>query len=197
MNLYNKNFYLNSNNLSKYYKNDILEFKLYLGCFSLFKNRIVESTNLNFNNFTAIDVGFKYIVKADNKSYQTQYTLLKLIKLETFFNDSLINSLIAKNNISQNSNWSIIKKAFTIKSILPGKILNPFRKGFSVGIFGFVGFIPRKYLLTNSSNLKSVFIVNSINIQKKTFVLSQKKINKNIFRILFKLSSQISYVSKN
>ena len=142
-------------------------------------------------------MGCKYIVKADKKLYETRYTLLKFVKLETLFNDSLINSLIAKNNISQNSNWSMIKKAFAIKSILPGKILNAFKKGFSVGIFGFVGFIPKKYLLTSSFNSKSVFIVNSININKKTFVLSQKKINKSIFRILFKLSSQISYISKN
>jgi len=80
----------------------------------------------------------------DKLSYQKYYTFLKFIKLETLFNDSLVDFLVTKNDINKKSNWSIIEKAFDLKCILPGKILNPVKNGFSIGICGFVGFMPKK-----------------------------------------------------
>jgi hypothetical protein len=56
--------------------------------------------------------------------------------------------------------------------------------------------MPRKYALDNNSSSKSIFIINSVDVLKKTFVVSQKQIDKITFRALFKLSSQISYISK-
>lgn len=193
MNLYNKN----SNHLFKFLKNDLKQFKFYLNCFSLFDNRIIESVNFQFGNYAFVDIGFKYIIKMNIEPHLQYYTLVKFIKLETLFNDSLIDFSITKNNISRKFNWSIIKKAFNTRCILPGKILNPIKNGFSVGIFGFVGFMPKKYAIENNSSLKSVFIVNNVDIFKRTFVVSQKQIDKTTFRVLFKLSSQISYISKN
>ena len=142
-------------------------------------------------------MGFKYIIKIDIDTYSKYHTLLKFIKLETLFNDSLIDFSSTKNSITRKFNWSIIKKAFNARCILPGKVLNPVKNGFSIGIFGFIGFMPKKYAIDNNPPLKSIFIINSIDIFKKTFIVSQKQIDKTTFRVLFKLSSQISYVSKN
>lgn len=192
MNLYNKN----PNHLLRLLKNDIQQFKLYLNCFSLFENRIIESINLQFGNYIFVDVGFKYVIKVNIKNYSKYHTLLKFIKLETLFNDSLIDFSNTKNSISRKSNWSVIKKAFKLRCILPGKVLNSVKNGFSVGIFGFIGFMPKKYALDNNLSSKSIFIVNSVDVLKKTFVVSQKQIDKTTFRALFKLSSQISYISK-
>lgn len=193
MNLYKRN----SNYLLKFLKNDIKQFKLYLNCFSLFDNRIIETINFQFGNYAFVDVGFKYIIKMNTDAYLKYHTLVKFLKLETLFNDSLIDFSNTKNNISRKFNWSIIKKAFNTRSILPGKVLNPIKNGFSVGIFGFVGFMPKKYAIDNNSSLKSIFIINNVDVLKKTFVVSQKQIDKTTFRVLFKLSSQISYISKN
>ena len=193
MNLPNKNF----NHLSKFLKNDIQQFKLYLNCFSLFENRIIDSIKFHLNNYIFVDVGFKYTIKLSSDVYLKYHTLLKFIRLETLFNDSLIDFSNTKNSITRRLNWSIIKKAFNIRCILPGKVLNPIKNGFSIGILGFVGFMPKKYAIDNSSSLKSIFIINSIDIFKKTFTVSQKQIDKITFRVLFKLSSQISYISKN
>ena len=63
MNLHNNNeFALNSNNLLKFLKNDIQEFKNSLNCFSLFEDRIIESVNFELSDSILIDVGFKYIM---------------------------------------------------------------------------------------------------------------------------------------
>nr|YP_010577923.1 ribosomal protein S1 [Cryptomonas pyrenoidifera]UZP15143.1 ribosomal protein S1 [Cryptomonas pyrenoidifera] len=198
MNLHNNNGFLsNPNNLLKFFKNDIQEFKNSLNCFSLFEDRITEGANFELSDSISIDVGFKYIIKIKKGSSHNYYTLLKLIKLETLFNDSLIDFSNSKNNLNKKSNWLIIKKAFDIKCFLPGKILNPIKNGFSVGVCGFIGFMPKKYALDSYSNLKSVFIINNIDVLKKTFILSQRQIDKTTFRVLFKLSSQLSYISKN
>ena len=181
----------------KYFKNDTKTFKNSLNCFSLFENRITQSVNIELSDFIFVDIGFKYIIKIKKESCQKDNTLIKFIKLETFFNDSLIDFSNSKNNLNRKLNWFNIKKAFNLKCIISGKILNPIKNGFSVGVCGFVGFMPKKYALESYSNLKSVFIINNIDISKKTFVLSQRQIDKTTFRVLFKLSSQISYVSKN
>ena len=184
-------------NLKKFFKDDIILVKKYLNCFSLFNNRALEGFAYTVNNDVFLDIGFKYILKTNIHNHNNYFTFLKVLKLETLFNDSEIDYLSIKNNINHKLNWSFIKKAFNVKCILNGRILNPIKDGFSVGICGFVGFISRKDAVINNVNLKSVFSIISIDIFKKTFVASQKQLDKAIFRVLFKLSSQISYISKN
>nr|YP_009476755.1 ribosomal protein S1 [Cryptomonas curvata]AVM81248.1 ribosomal protein S1 [Cryptomonas curvata] len=198
MNQYKYNHSFSSyNNLFKYFKKDAQIFKQHFNCFSLFENRIVQGICFEFGNVIFVDVGFKYIIKLDKQFSGKYYTLLKFVKLETLFNDPLIDFLSIRNNIFRKLNWSAIKRAFNLNSILPGKVLNPVKNGFSVGIHGFVGFMPKKHSVITNCSLRSVFIISNIDMLKKTFILSQKQIDKTIFRVLFKLSSQISYISKN
>ena len=91
--------------------------------------------------------------------------------------------------------WSILKKSYKYKCILKGKILNSIRFGFSVGICGLIGFLPKRFFLSKSNN--SLFIISSLDPLKKTFILSQNGINKLCSRIIIKLSSKIMYISKN
>jgi len=186
-----------STNLKKFFKDDIILVKKHLNCFSLLNNRALEGFVHIVNSDTFVDIGFKYIVKTSCRDHNKYFTFLKVLKLETLFNDSEIDYLSIKNDINHRLNWFFIKKAFNIKCILNGRVLNPIKDGFSVGICGFVGFMSRKDTVINNVNFRSVFNIVSIDIFKKTFVVSQKQLDKAIFRILFKLSSQISYISKN
>ena len=186
-----------STNLKKFFKDDLTLVKKHLNCFSLFNNRALEGFVHIINNDTFVDIGFKYIVKTSYHDHNKYFTFLKVLKLETLFNDCEFDYLSIKNNINHKLNWSFIKKAFNVKCILNGRVLNPIKDGFSVGICGFVGFMSRKDTVVNNVNFRSVFNIVSIDIFKKTFVVSQKQLDKAIFRVLFKLSSQISYISKN
>lgn len=198
MNLNNINQFdfCRTTNLKKFLKDDVNLVKKHLNCFSLFDNRALEGFSYTVNNDIFIDIGFKYIIKT-NFNNNKYFAFLKILKLETLFNDSEIDYLSIKSNINHKLNWSFIKKAFNIKCILNGRVLNPIKDGFSVGICGFVGFMSRKDIVINNVSLRSVFNITSIDIFKKTFVVSQKQLDKAIFRVLFKLSSQISYISKN
>ena len=189
--------YTKTVNSKKFFKDDFILVKKHLNCFSLFNNRALEGLVHITNNDTFIDIGFKYIVKTNIYDNNKYFTFLKILKLETLFNDSEIDYLSIKNNINYKLNWSFIKKAFNIKCILNGRILNPIKDGFSVGICGFIGFLSRKDIVISNVKFKSVFNIVSVDIFKKTFVVSQKQLDKTIFRVLFKLSSQISYISKN
>jgi ribosomal protein S1 len=198
----NQSSYTKTVNSKKFLKDDYILLKKHLNCFSLFNNRALEGFVYITNNDTFIDIGFKYIVKTNNNNNNNNndnkyFTFLKILRLETLFNDSEIDYLSIKNNINYKLNWSFIKKAFNIKCILNGRILNPIKDGFSVGICGFIGFLSRKDIIVSNVKFKSVFNIISVDISKKTFVVSQKQLDKAIFRVLFKLSSQISYISKN
>ena len=180
-----------------YYKNVNEQFKTSLNCFNLFENRIIEGVVFQYSDFAVIDVGFKHLIKIDLPSKLSNTLILKIIEFDNLFNDLNINYMELKNDLNYRFTWSILKKAFQYKCFLIGKVLNPVRNGFSIGICGFVGFIPKRYFTNNHNKTSSVFIISHIDLIKKTFVLSQKQINKITARTLFKLSSQIIYVSKN
>jgi ribosomal protein S1 len=182
---------------NKFYTKAIQEFKHNLNCFSLFDNRVVEGIVLEYNNSHFIDIGFKYLIKMRKLHPLNNSIILKIIKLETLFNDLHVNYVSLKYDLNNKLNWFILKKAFENKCFLNGKILNPVRNGFSVGICGFVGFIPKKHCINYKYNVSSIYIITSFNLFKKTFSLSQKQINKIASRTLFKLSSKIIYISKN
>lgn len=196
MNLNYKNK-LNYNNVFLNY--NLILIKKHLNCFSLFDSRMIEAFSFKVGNYSFGDIGFKYVIKikTSNNSSNNYYLVIKILRLETLFNDCDTDSSSIKDDINRKLNWSFIKKAFNIKCILSGKILNTIKNGFSVGICGFIGFMPKKHSIISYPGNKSVFNIINIDILKRTFILSQKQLHKSIFRILFRLSSQISYISKN
>jgi len=188
---------LNKHKDNKFYNKTLSELKNYLNCFSSPKHRIIEGVTLKFENSYVIDIGYKYLIQVKNGNFLNYFILLKMFKLETFFKDFDIDFIKFKSDLHNKFNWSVIKKAFENECFLNGKVLNPLRNGFSVGICGFVGFIPKKYYLGDNHNIYSIFILTNVDFMKKTFTLSQKQIDKVTSRTLFKLSSQITYTLKN
>lgn len=183
--------------LRNFYIDTFIDFKIKMACFAPFDNRIIEGSVYTFKNLSIVDVGFKYLII--EKILLTDIVKLKITKLESTLNDLHFYHVKLASNLI---NWSLIKKAFTNNCIIKGRVLNPVQKGFSVGIFGFIGLISQKHFFIHKRSLKplfgikSVFLIKSIDYLKKTIHLSQSKVIKVWSRILFRLSSQLSYVSK-
>lgn len=187
------------NNIYKqsfFYKDALVDFKSKMNCFSLFNNRIIEGKIYHFKNLSTVDIGFKYLTTIEKFS-ATNAINLKVVKLESILNDLHFDYNRLKSDLVFRLNWSLVKKAFINRCFVRGRVLNPIYNGFSVGVWGFVGFAPKKYSIINKSNVRSVFIIMSIDYLKNTFVLSQNKIDKTSPRILYRMSSQLSYISRN
>lgn len=182
--------------LLSFYMDPLYNFKMILNCFILFESRVTEALVYNFRNSSTVDIGFKYLLPV-NKKLLTDTILLKVVKLESILNSTHSDYCNFKDNQGFKLNWSLIKKAFVNKCILKGKVLNQIYNGFSVGICGFVGFLPKKCSAMTKNSLNSIFVISSIDHLKNSFVLSQNRIQKASLKILFRLSSQILYVSKN
>ena len=184
-------------NLRNFYSYTFIDFKTKMACFAFFDNRIIEGSVYTFKNLSIIDIGFKYLIT--EKVLLTDIVKLKITKLESTLNDLHFYYIKLASNLTI---WSLIKKVFTNKCIIKGRILNPVQKGFSVGIFGFVGLVPQKHFFIHKSSerplfgIKSVFLIKSIDHLKKTITLSQSKIIKLWSRVLFRLSAQLSYISR-
>lgn len=186
----------NNYKLKKFYRDAFVNFKNNINCFTLFSDRIIEGNVYQFKNFSIVDIGFKYLITSE-ESFLTNTISLKVIKLESILNDLHSDYNKFKNDLVFKFNWSLIKKAFINRCLLRGRVLNAVYSGFSVGVWGFVGFVPKKYSVVNKCNVRSVFVVMSIDYLKNTFVLSQNKIDKTSPRILYRLSSQLAYISKH
>jgi len=186
----------NNYKLKKFYRDAFVNFKNNINCFTLFSDRIIEGNVYRFKNFSIVDIGFKYLITSE-ESFLTNTISLKVIKLESILNDLHSDYNKFKNDLVFKFNWSLIKKAFINRCLLRGRVLNAVYSGFSVGVWGFVGFVPKKYSVVNKCNVRSVFVVMSIDYLKNTFVLSQNKIDKTSPRILYRLSSQLAYISKH
>lgn len=179
-----------------FFKDALVDFKANINCFSLFDNRIIEGKIYHSKSLSIIDIGFKYLTTVE-KCLTTNTINLKVVKLESILNDLHFDYNRFKRDLVFKLNWSLVKKAFINRCFVRGRVLNPIYNGFSIGVWGFVGFLPKKYSIVNKSNVRSVFIIMSIDYLKNTFVLSQNKIDKTSPRILFRMSSHLSYISKN
>ena len=187
----------NNNYKSRFFYADVFaDFKIKMNCFGLFNNRIIEGNVYHFKNFSIVDIGSKYLTITE-QSLLTKSVSVKLLKLETILNNQHLDYNRFKNDLALKFNWSLIKKAFISKCLIRGRVLNSVYNGFSIGVWGFVGFLPKKYSIINRCNTRSVFVIMSIDFLKNTFVLSQNKVDKTSPRILFRLSSQLAYISKN
>jgi len=156
---------------NKFNTQNVLELKNSFNCFNLYNNRILEGTILKYNNFSLIVLGFKYVVKTKKPLVSSNCTFIKVIKLETIFNDTYINLI---NTSNYKSGWYIIKKAFQHRCLLVGTILNSFHNGYSVGICGFVGFMPKKDSIYNRNQITSIFVISYIDPLKKKVLICHK-----------------------
>ena len=188
----NKNYLTN-----RFFSKNINNLKSFMNCFALFKNRFIEGQVFKMKNGLVLDIGFKYTVDLYKNSSNKNIIFLILNKSETLFNDFCIIQLDLFANYIYKFNWVIIKKIFQNKYLIMGRFLNIMHGGFSVGVCGAVGFLPKKCFIISNKNMISIFSIINLNLVKKTFTLSQKHINKIVSRALFKISSKIIYIAKN
>lgn len=182
----------------RFYKNVAKELKTYMSCFIFFSYSLIESAVIKCCNFYFFDFGFKYLAKI-KKTFRFNtltFIALKIIKLETLFNEIKIEYLNITSNISNKKVWFILKKAFENRSFLTCRILNPIKNGFAVGFCGVVGYLPKKYYVFGKKLIVSVFTIVNVDLFKETFIVSQKRINKLTSRCLYKLNSKIKYLLK-
>ena len=164
----------------RFYKNMLKELKTHMTCFIFFNYSLMESVVIKCYNFYFFDLGFKYLSKA-KKAYRfnfLNFIILKLVKLETLFNEIKVKYLNTKLNITNKEVWIKLKKAFENRSFLICRILNPIKNGFSIGFCGIIGYIPKKYCVFGKKLIASVFTIVNIDLFKKTFIVSQKQTNK-------------------
>nr|YP_010835027.1 hypothetical protein QLP26_mgp13 [Cryptomonas gyropyrenoidosa]WFQ82702.1 hypothetical protein [Cryptomonas gyropyrenoidosa] len=156
-----------------FYNKTILNLKIFVGFFTLCNNCIANLCILKGTNSFSIDIGFKYTI---NKVFLNPIAniSLKIVNLQNLYDDLNLYFFNANNFFSNRNYINILKVAYKYKYILSGKILNHVNKGLSVGIFGYVCFLPKKYL--GSHKINSLFQITKISYPNKKFKLSQKKI---------------------
>ena len=183
---------------NRFFVEIFVELKSYLSCFTLFDNCLVESKIINCYHYTFFDLGFKYLVRI-KKAYlftTLSFIVLKMRLLESLFNETKIELLNFKNGLNNKRIWLILKKAFETRTFLQCHFLNSVKSGFAIGFCGIVGYMPKKYSLFSKKKVTSVFIIVSLDLFRKTFILSQKQVNKLASRSLYKLQSKLTFIGK-
>jgi len=111
--------------------------------------------------------------------------------------DNLYNSIIPKSNEENLSNkssldltnavWSELYLSWQKKQRVYGRILNTVNGGFSVGVAGYIAFLPKSRLYNRSYQVGRLipFQILNINLQTKNIVLTGQRINKKVFKIIF------------
>ncbi|YP_001874768.1 hypothetical protein HAM_015 (mitochondrion) [Hemiselmis andersenii] len=166
------------------------------------------------NSFVLIDFGFKReielfssefiphsfnslsLTEKFNSLQKLNFFEFKVLVLEHFF----LNETLIKKSFFLNFNiffWLLSREK---KRYVKCRILNVLKGGYSVGIGGFVGFLPYSRSFLNYSK-RIGFIttcrVTAINISKKRFVVSQKRIDTIFKRQLVNLWSRLCTIKKS
>jgi len=165
------------------------------------------------NDSILIDFGFKREVESVS-SELTPYLSNSISLTEKCNHIQKLNSFEFKILVLQHFflNETLIKKRFFInfnilfwllsrekKRYLKCRILNVIKGGYSVGVGGFVGFLPYSCAFLNfSKKIGSITIcrVTAINKNKERFVVSQKRIDTILKRQLVNLSSRLCTIKK-
>lgn len=183
--------------LNKYYNQDLLNLKKSISCFNSLEFRFIESFILNYKSFCFLDFGFRYVIKTKNFSNLNTRLFIKNFRFVRFLSCTFFNHIKLCYNISYYNKWFFLKKIFQCDCFVLGRFLNSVIKGFSIGVCGLVSFISKNDFLFCTCSLVSVFVIRNLDFLSKKIYLTQKSFRKLVYRVLFKLSSQISYVIKN
>lgn len=200
-----------------------LLFKNSLLCFGFLKSRIYEGKIHTINlqtNSVLLDCGYPLYVTCflDELSLPIAYknltllTIYNKVKKFSIFQFKILGSdqffanqfLVKQYSISHVYflNYLLKNQTTSQKFYLKARILNFTKGGYSVGLCGFVSFLPSSHVYLNYLNyvgtVVAVYIV-SINIINNSVVvvLSQRKLDKLLERQLWKLSSKFMFIKKN
>lgn len=165
------------------------------------------------NNLFFVDFGYKYEIELFGHelnlripklnsiikqcSYIKRYTFIQF-NIKTFHTFFLNNFEIKTKKIKLSTKilFYILLKQKKKKIFLKGRIVDFIRGGFSVGICGYVAFLPKSHSFFKFLGKTTFFYLLSVNFARKSFVVSQKYINKTIKRRLLKLGSRLVYIKQ-
>lgn len=163
------------------------------------------------NNLLFIDFGYKYEIEifsyelnlripkpnsiTNQCSFIKNYSFVQfnIVVFHTFFLNNFTIK-IKKEKLSTKILFYILLKQKQKKIFLKGRIIDIIRGGFSVGICGYIAFLPKSHSFFKFLGKLTFFYLLSVNFVRKSFVVSQKNINKTIKRRLLKLGSRLVYI---
>lgn len=190
-------------------------------CFSPLQNRTVQGKAhfiMFSNDLVLVDFGFKSEVQfltnelhlhvyklrsfREKISHIQKYAIVEfniLTLQSSFFRDVSIQSQKRVIDFKFFQLYFVQQQQKKIKRKSPsvkGRLLNSIRGGFSVGICGYIAFLPLSHSLHKDFGKMSLFHILAINPERSTFVVSQKKMDKILRERLKTLGSRLAYVQK-
>lgn len=209
----NKNFKHN-----KFSKKTFSEFKKSVQCFGPIKKRFTKGKiEVAFiNELLLVDFGFKRKIEyfaielklrlpnfaslrqKCNYIQKQSFINFNIVVLQSFFfNETLIVQKKKKTNMIKFKLfyflWFKLKKN---KNYIKGRILNAIKGGFAVGFVGYIAFLPKSHSLHAHVGCYNVFYIIAVNLEKQTFIVSQKRIDKIVKRRLLKFGSKLIYLKE-
>lgn len=186
--------------INKYYIQNVLVLKNSISCFNLFKSRSIETCILKFKDFFFLDFGFNYnYLKIKNFADRTNYLFIKDFEFVRSLRYMSFNNI--KYDFIYSNRWLFLNKVSQFKCLIVGRFLNSYTNRYHsfycIGVCGCVSLISKKKLLFLGNNLISVFRIGRVRFLRKEIFLSQRFVTRSVYRVLFKLSSQINYSNQN
>jgi|688.fasta_scaffold718842_1 ribosomal protein S1 len=181
------------------------------------KQKLTEGkiTNIQFsNNLCFIDFGFKAEIEiffnelnlripklssvVQQCNFIKQYSILrfKITNLNNFFLNK-IEIKLKKTKLSSKILFYILLKQKKKRIFLKGRLINVIRGGFSVGLCGYIAFLPKSHSFFKFLGKVTLFFLLSLNFIRKSFVVSQRSITKIVKRRLLKLGSRLVYIKNS
>jgi ribosomal protein S1 len=121
-----------------------------------YNNRIIKGSVYNINkSLVHIDVGLKSTINLDKQDVaflQPKEVRLGGQPLICVNNIESTHSLITMRSISQNYVWELLEKIHELQLPILGRVLELIKGGGTIGLLGFTGFMPHRFLFNTKSN---------------------------------------------
>jgi hypothetical protein len=168
-----------------------------LSCYGISENRFFESELKSSDNYIIFDFGHKHQLKTFDLNFQFKESNLVISKIKNFetpYNDILIDFEAYRKTQINCELFKFFSQIFESKTFLKGRLLNCCKKGFSIGVFGIVGFLSASNAIQIKKDKTIILYINSLNLNQGIINFSQKNIHKKTHKVLFKLASRIMFI---
>jgi len=172
-------------------------FKSFLSCYGIAENRFFESEM----NFTGDQVIFSFGCKHKIETFGLNLKLKesnnivgKITNFETPYDEMSVDFESHRKIRINDELFKFFKEKFDSKTFLKGRLLNNTKKGFSIGAYGLVGFLPLNNAVQVDELKTMILQINGINLQQRIVSFSQKNIYKKTHKVLVKLASKIIFI---
>lgn len=168
-----------------------------LSCYGISENRFFESELKLSRNCIIIDFGYKFKFKTFDLNFQLKESNIVVFKIKDFetpYNELLVDFEAYRKIQINNELFKFLKEKFESKSFFKGRLLNSFKKGFSIGVSGIIGFLSTNNAIRIKKDKTTILYIESLNLNQGIINFSQKNIHKKTHKVLFKLASRILFI---